>query len=58
VVTCTLGDIAAGATVRVTITVKPTKKGTIINTAQATAVSPPDPNTANNTDTEPTTVLP
>jgi uncharacterized repeat protein (TIGR01451 family) len=57
-VTCALGDVAAGATVTVTITVKPTRKGTISNTAQAVAVSPPDPNTANNKDTEATTVVP
>jgi uncharacterized repeat protein (TIGR01451 family) len=57
-VTCNLGDIAAGATVKVTIVVKPTKKGTITNTAQATAVSPADPDPTNNSDTEPTTVVP
>jgi uncharacterized repeat protein (TIGR01451 family) len=57
-VTCSLGEIAAGATVTVTISVKPTKKGTITDTARVTAVSPPDPNTANNTDTEATTVVP
>jgi hypothetical protein len=38
--------------------VKPTSKGTISNTAQAVAASPPDPNTANNSDTETTTVVP
>jgi uncharacterized repeat protein (TIGR01451 family) len=57
-VTCNLGNLAAGATATVTIVVKPTSKGTISNTAQATAVSPPDPNAANNKDTEATTVLP
>jgi uncharacterized repeat protein (TIGR01451 family) len=57
-VTCNLGNLAAGATATVTIMVKPTAKGMISNTAQATAASPPDPNTANNKDTEPTTVLP
>jgi uncharacterized repeat protein (TIGR01451 family) len=57
-VTCALGDIAAGTTVTVTITVKPTAKGTITNTAEAFAASPPDPNTANNRDTETTTVTP
>jgi hypothetical protein len=57
-VTCNLGSLAAGATVTVTISVKPTSKGTITNTAQAAAASPPDPNTANNADTETTTVVP
>jgi uncharacterized repeat protein (TIGR01451 family) len=57
-VTCSLGNVAAGATVTVTISVKPTSKGTITNTAQASATSPPDPNTANNKDTETTTVVP
>jgi uncharacterized repeat protein (TIGR01451 family) len=57
-VTCSLGDVAAGATVTVTITVKPTTKGTITNTAQVSATSPPDPNNANNSDAESTTVRP
>jgi uncharacterized repeat protein (TIGR01451 family) len=57
-VTCTLGDVAAGATVTVTISVKPTSKGTITNTAQAAAASPPDPNLVNNKDSEATTVVP
>ncbi len=56
-VTCNLGSIAAGGTVTVTISVKPTSKGTISNTAEATATSPPDPTTPNR-DTEVTTVLP
>jgi uncharacterized repeat protein (TIGR01451 family) len=56
-VTCNLGAMAAGATVTVTISVKPTSKGTITNVAQVTAASPPDPNTANN-DTEAATVTP
>jgi hypothetical protein len=36
----------------------PSSKGTISNTAQATAASPPDPNAANNEDTETTAVVP
>jgi uncharacterized repeat protein (TIGR01451 family) len=56
--TCALGGVAAGATVTVRITVKPTSKGTITNTAQVAASSPSDPNTANNTDAETTTVMP
>ena len=57
-VTCPLGSIAAGGTVTVRITVKPTSKGTITNTAQVSATSPPDPNSANNQDSETTTVTP
>jgi uncharacterized repeat protein (TIGR01451 family) len=57
-VTCNLGNLAAGATVTVSISVKPTAKGTIVNTAQVTASSPPDPNTTNNRDSESTTVRP
>jgi uncharacterized repeat protein (TIGR01451 family) len=57
-VTCAIGSMAAGATVTVMITVKPTAKGTIANTATVSATSPPDPSTANNSDTESTTVTP
>jgi uncharacterized repeat protein (TIGR01451 family) len=57
-VTCNLRSLASGATATVTIVVKPTKKGTITNTASATATQPSDPNTANNTATATTTVLP
>jgi uncharacterized repeat protein (TIGR01451 family) len=57
-VNCNLGALASGATATVTIVVKPTRKGTINNTASVTAGSPSDPNQANNTDTENTTVLP
>jgi hypothetical protein len=57
-VTCNLGTVASGATVTRTIVVKPSSKGTITNTATVRATSPPDPNTANNTATAQTTVLP
>jgi uncharacterized repeat protein (TIGR01451 family) len=57
-VTCSLGTIASGGTVTVTIVVKPTKKGQITNTASVSAASPPDPNTANNTASATTTVQP
>ena len=57
-VTCDLGTVASGATVTKTIAVKPTSKGTITNSATVGASSPPDPNTANNTATATTTVLP
>jgi uncharacterized repeat protein (TIGR01451 family) len=57
-VTCDLGTVASGATRTVTIVVKPTVRGTVTNTATVKAASPPDPNTANNTATASTTVLP
>jgi uncharacterized repeat protein (TIGR01451 family) len=56
-VRCDLGSLARGATATVTIVVKPTRKGTVTNTASATADSP-DPNQANNSATATTTVLP
>ncbi|MDP9260085.1 MAG: DUF11 domain-containing protein, partial [Actinomycetota bacterium] len=58
IVTCSLGDLPGGSTATVTIVVKPTSKGTITNSASVTAVSPPDPNTANNSSSESTTVQP
>ncbi|HEY0605727.1 MAG TPA: hypothetical protein VGD58_22580 [Herpetosiphonaceae bacterium] len=54
-VSCTLGDLSNGAQVTVTLIVTPKKAGIITNTAQVRSLSP-DPNTANNTDTEETTV--
>ena len=56
-VTCSLGSVAGGAKATVTIVVKPTSKGTITNTATASA-SQADPNTANNSATAVTTVTP
>jgi uncharacterized repeat protein (TIGR01451 family) len=58
VVACSLGTLASGETATVTITIKPTKKGTITNTVSVSATSPTDPNMANNTATQSTTVLP
>ena len=55
-VTCDLGTLSAGASATVTIVVKPMTLGTITNTAQVTGLQP-DPNLANNTDTEDTTVI-
>jgi uncharacterized repeat protein (TIGR01451 family) len=55
--TCDLGTIAAGAAGTVTIVVTPSKAGTISNTASVRA-SQPDPDPADNTSTESTTVLP
>ena len=56
-ITCNLGNLAESATATVTIAVKPTRKGTITNTATATS-STADPNTANNTSAENTQVNP
>ena len=55
-VTCSVGDLAAGATATITVTVKPTAKGTAVNTASVTSTSPIDPNQANNTSSVTTTV--
>jgi len=55
-VTCSLGTLASGASATVTIEVKPTSKGTAINTATVSATAPADPNTANNSATATTTV--
>jgi uncharacterized repeat protein (TIGR01451 family) len=57
-VTCSLGAMASGATARVTIVVKPTKKGTITNRVDVASTSPADPNTLNNTFRLDTVVLP
>ena len=55
-ITCTIGDMASGQTVTITITIKPPDQGTITNTATVSAASPEDPNTANNTTTATTRV--
>jgi uncharacterized repeat protein (TIGR01451 family) len=57
-VTCNLGDLASGATATVTIVVKPTQKGLITNTVTVADTSPTDPDTANNTAIDTTTVKP
>lgn len=58
IVTCTLGTIASGATVTATIVVgPPSKKTTITNTASVSSTTS-DPNTANNSDSESTAVVP
>jgi uncharacterized repeat protein (TIGR01451 family) len=54
--TCNLGNLAAGASVTVSIAVTPTAAGTVSNTASVTATEV-DPNTANNSATESTTVI-
>jgi uncharacterized repeat protein (TIGR01451 family) len=55
VVTCNLGNIPAGDSVTITIVVTVTAPGTISNTATVTSDTL-DPNTANNSDAEPTEV--
>ena len=55
-VACNLGDLNNGSTVTVTIIVTPKKVGTLTNTVQVNSISS-DPNSANNTDTEATTVV-
>jgi uncharacterized repeat protein (TIGR01451 family) len=54
-VACNLGDLSNGTSVTITIIVTPKKVGTLTNTAQVSSISP-DPNPANNTDTEETVV--
>jgi uncharacterized repeat protein (TIGR01451 family) len=56
-VTCALGDMASGASATVTIVVRPTAAGTITNTASVSG-NQPDPNTANNTASQDTTISP
>ncbi|WP_306919512.1 hypothetical protein [Arthrobacter sp. V4I6] len=56
ILTCDLGSLAASGTATVTIVVNPAKAGTISNTATARA-NQPDPDSANNTATETTTVI-
>lgn len=55
-ITCSLGTLASGAVATVTIQATAKKAGTVTNTASVTTTEP-DPNTANNTVTESTTVL-
>lgn len=55
VVTCDLGELAAGATATVTITGTPTVTGTISNSVTVVA-DQPDPDTDDNTDSETTQV--
>jgi uncharacterized repeat protein (TIGR01451 family) len=54
-VTCSLGDIPSGGTVTVTINVTARRTGTATNTSQVRSIAP-DPNPANNTDTEETVI--
>jgi uncharacterized repeat protein (TIGR01451 family) len=54
-VTCNLGDIAPGGNATVRITVTPTQTGTITNQARVSG-NQPDPNDANNSVSESTTI--
>jgi uncharacterized repeat protein (TIGR01451 family) len=54
-VTCNLGSLTNGASATITIVVTPTQAGGISNTARV-AANEADPNTNNNSATEPTTV--
>lgn len=54
-VTCSLGDIASGNSVTVTINVTARRTGTAVNSVQVGSLSP-DSNLANNTDTEATDI--
>ena len=56
VVTCSIGAMAAGATVNITIVVRPTATGAILNTAVVVG-NEAESNTANNTATAPTLVV-
>jgi uncharacterized repeat protein (TIGR01451 family) len=55
VVTCTLGDLASGNSLTVTIDVTARRTGTVTNTAQVNSLSP-DPDLANNTATVDTVI--
>ena len=54
-VTCGLGDLASGATATVTIVLRPVSTGSLTNTARVSG-NQPDPNEANNSSTQTTTV--
>ena len=58
IVDCNIGTMTSGATVTVTLVVKPTQKGSYTNTATVKATSPSDPNSANNTSSVTTVVTP
>jgi uncharacterized repeat protein (TIGR01451 family) len=54
-VTCSIGDLASGASATVTIVVRPRERGTITNTAEVTG-NQPDPNSANNSASQDTVI--
>ena len=57
-VVCTIGSVASGATVTITLVVKPTQKGTYTDTAVVTLTSPNDPVSSNNSASVTTQVSP
>jgi uncharacterized repeat protein (TIGR01451 family) len=57
-VVCNIGSMGSGGTVTVTLTLKPTKKGTFVNTVTVTDTSPNDPVSGNNTSSVTTNVSP
>ena len=57
-VICALGDLAPGAAATVTVTVHPFNSETLINHVDVSSSVTPDPNVANNSWNELTTVLP
>jgi uncharacterized repeat protein (TIGR01451 family) len=58
VVACSIGTVASGATVTVTLVIKPTTKGNFTDTASVSATSPNDPVSGNNTSSVTTKVTP
>jgi uncharacterized repeat protein (TIGR01451 family) len=57
-VVCSIGTMANGGTVTVTLTLKPTTKGNFTNAASIAATSPSDPVSGNNTSSATTQVSP
>ena len=56
IVTCVVGDLAAGDSATATVAVTPTVAGVLVNTASVSG-NEPDPDLENNTDTEDTRVV-
>jgi uncharacterized repeat protein (TIGR01451 family) len=57
-VVCTIGSMANGANVTVTLLIKPTQKGAFTDTATVSSTSPNDPVSGNNTSSVTTSVSP
>jgi len=57
-VVCSIGTLASGQSVTITLVIKPTKKGAFTNTAIATLTAPNDPVSSNNTASVTTQVSP
>jgi hypothetical protein len=53
---CNIGGVGSGSTVTVTLVLKPTVKGSFVNTATVAATSPNDPVSGNNTSSVTTAV--